>query len=197
MDQDSYLCLAVNGLYSPRLVDLAHIQSTLIPTMQSLVFCTLLAVFGASSAFLLGDGPVHASCKVDWTFGLSCDEVKTKIKAQITAWTSADNCANGGEKCLYTFTSEAATVLKATHSTPVKHYVDDLTFTFTAVDSSNCKVHGYSTSETWYAHLDYSTNYCNLNNLITGSALHQVAGYTETTSDKICTQYSTANCEKY
>lgn len=30
-----------------------------------------------------------------------------------------------------------------------------------------------------------------------GSALHQVAGYTETTSDKICTQYSTANCEKY
>lgn len=39
------------------------------------------------------------------------------------------------------FTSEADTVLKATHTTPVKHYVDDLTFTFTAVDSTNCKVH--------------------------------------------------------
>lgn len=39
------------------------------------------------------------------------------------------------------FTSEAANVLKATHTTPVKHYVDDLTFTLTAVDSSNCKVH--------------------------------------------------------
>lgn len=41
-------------------------------------------------------------CFADRTFGVSCDEVKTKIKAQITAWTSADNCANGGEKCLYT-----------------------------------------------------------------------------------------------
>ena len=30
---------------------------------------------------------------------------------------------------------------------------------------------GYSTSETWYAVLDYGTNYCNLHNLITGTAL--------------------------
>jgi len=29
-------------------------------------------------------------------------------------------------------------------------------------------VQGYSTSETWYAFLDYGTNYCNLHNLITG-----------------------------
>ena len=28
---------------------------------------------------------------------------------------------------------------------------------------------GYSTSETWYAILDYGTNYCNLHNLITGT----------------------------
>lgn len=27
---------------------------------------------------------------------------------------------------------------------------------------------GFSSSETWYAVLDYGTNYCNLNNLITG-----------------------------
>ncbi|XP_062616504.1 uncharacterized protein LOC134278200 [Saccostrea cucullata] len=161
------------------------------------ICCVLFAVLGTSYAFLLGDGPVHASCKVDWTFGTSCDDVKAKIKSQIAAWTSADGCASGGEKCLYTFKSESGNTLKATHETPVHHYVDDLTFTFTQVDASSCKVHGYSTSETWYAHLDYSTNYCNLNNLITGSALHQVAGYTETTSNKICTQYSEANCEKY
>jgi len=27
---------------------------------------------------------------------------------------------------------------------------------------------GYSRSETWYAYLDFGTNYCNLHNLITG-----------------------------
>ena len=27
---------------------------------------------------------------------------------------------------------------------------------------------GYSTSETWYAVLDYSTNYCNMRNLLEG-----------------------------
>lgn len=30
---------------------------------------------------------------------------------------------------------------------------------------------GYSTSETWYAILDYGTNYCNLHNLITGQII--------------------------
>ena len=30
---------------------------------------------------------------------------------------------------------------------------------------------GYSRSETWYAVLDYGTNYCNLHNLITGTTL--------------------------
>lgn len=35
------------------------------------------------------------------TFGVSCDSVKSKLKNQISAWTTADNCKNGGEKCLY------------------------------------------------------------------------------------------------
>ena len=30
-------------------------------------------------------------------------------------------------------------------------------------------IQGYSTSELWYAVLDYGTNYCNLHNLITGN----------------------------
>ena len=32
---------------------------------------------------------------------------------------------------------------------------------------------GFSTSETWYAVLDYGTNYCNLHNLITGEVKGQ------------------------
>ncbi|XP_064614374.1 uncharacterized protein LOC135478040 [Liolophura sinensis] len=140
--------------------------------------------------------PLHASCKVTWTFHTDCASVNKKIVDQMTAWKSADNCANGGEKCLYTIVSHDATTIKGKHTTPVKHYIDDLTFTFIPEDS-NCRVQGYSTSETWYAVLDHSTNYCNLNNLITGSGLHQSSGYTETTNDSACTQYSSANCEKY
>ena len=30
--------------------------------------------------------PLHASCKIDWVFPDSCEEVFTKIVAQITAW---------------------------------------------------------------------------------------------------------------
>ena len=56
---------------------------------------------------------------------------------------------------------------------------------------------GFSTSETWYALLDYGTNYCNLNNLITGAGLDKVTGYAEDTNDDICTQHSIANCTVY
>jgi len=66
---------------------------------------------------------------------------------------------------------------------------------------------GSSSSDTWYAVLDFGTNYCNLNNLITGiylydrflisfikklhliysgAALDKIKGYSETTSDSIC-----------
>ncbi|CAH1257300.1 Hypp1812 [Branchiostoma lanceolatum] len=55
----------------------------------------------------------------------------------------------------------------------------------------------HSTSETWYAYLDYSTNYCNLRNLAEGAGLTESPNFTEVTSDSICTQYSSRNCTKY
>jgi hypothetical protein len=61
---------------------------------------------------------------------------------------------------------------------------------------SNC-VQGYSKSDLWYAILDYGTNYCNLDNLITGAALDKSNGYVETTSDSVCTQYTSRNCDIY
>jgi hypothetical protein len=71
--------------------------------------------------------------------------------------------------------------------------LDDLTITFGAGDQNPCTVHGFSSSETWYAILDFGTNYCNLHNLATATTLQ----FTEKTSDSICTQYSSANCTKY
>ena len=32
---------------------------------------------------------------------MSCTDVQTKLHDQALAWKTADNCQNGGEKCLY------------------------------------------------------------------------------------------------
>ncbi|XP_074622074.1 uncharacterized protein LOC141880517 [Acropora palmata] len=142
-------------------------------------------------------GKLHASCKIEWTWGVNCTMVKDAIIMQIKKWTSADNCKDGGEKCLYMLKEVTDNQIKATHTTPKHHYVDDLTFTFKSNASEFCNVEGYSTSETWYAVLDAGTNYCNLHNLITGAGLDKFAKYSETTSDRVCTQYSSRNCGKY
>jgi hypothetical protein len=140
--------------------------------------------------------PLHASCKIDWTFHAKCCDINTAIADQMKKWESADNCKGGGERCLYNLTSQTSKLITGTHETPVKHYVDDLSFTFVE-NGIACYVHGYSTSQTWYAVLDYGTNYCNLHNIILGSGLDKTAGYVETTSSGQCTQYSTANCDIY
>merc|ERR1712179_766353 len=163
-------------------------------TMESLglILTTLVAVFGFVQA-----GPIHASCKVQWQFpSVSCDTFSSKIQAQAKAWESADNCAQGGEKCLYKISDVSENELKGTHTTPKKHYVDDISFKLTKA-GSGCNVEGFSTSETWYAVLDQGTNYCNLENLVTGSGLNATTGYSESTSNDVCTQQSTADCEKY
>ena len=42
------------------------------------------------------------------------------------------NIRVGGQKCLYAITDQSGMQIKGTHTTPVKHYVDDLTFEFQA-----------------------------------------------------------------
>lgn len=169
-------------------------KNALYRVLAVLCFVGLSFVHAETLTFI--PNPLHASCNVDWTFSMSCDGVTTAIAKQMKTWETADNCKNGGEKCLYHLTSQTPSEIKGTHETPKKHYIDDLTFTFVQ-DGNVCKLHGYSTSETWYAVLDYGTNYCNLHNLITGSGLDKSSGYTELTSDSKCTQYSSANCEVY
>ncbi|KAL9967011.1 hypothetical protein ACROYT_G025165 [Oculina patagonica] len=142
--------------------------------------------------------PLHASCKIDWIWAVNCTFVKTTIVSQIYKWNSTDNCPDGhGEKCLYKLKEVTEDQILATHTTPEHHYVDDLTFTFAKNGSEICNVKGYSTSEVWYAVLDYGTNYCNLHNLITGSGLDKLPKFKETTDNSICTQYTSANCDKY
>ena len=100
-------------------------------------------------------------------------------------------------------------VTMGTHTTPIARYVDDLTFTFIPgdgclVDVRNykslkffiLKIQAYSQSET-LSLLDYGTNYCNLFNLMDGSGLVNDPSFSEDTSNSICTQWSTADCDIY
>jgi len=163
-----------------------------------LILMFAMVLLGSSLCFILREGPSHASCRVDWTFNEDCESLAKSIMDQISKWNGSD-CGSGdnlNEKCKYKMLSYKSSVLKATHTTPTKEYVDDLQFNFKAA-GKGCAVHGFSTSETWYAYLDYSTNYCNLHNLITGAGLDKLDKYTETTSNQVCTQYSSANCERY
>ncbi|XP_067650142.1 uncharacterized protein [Haliotis asinina] len=161
--------------------------------MKSFAVVTLVCLVVAAESFILDGGPAHASCKVDWTFSMKCSDINAAILKQIEAWKGTSGCPTSGEKCLYKLISSSATQIKATRTTRVDHYVDDLTFTLKQ-EASTCKVHGYSRSETWYAVLDFGTNYCNLFNLLDGAGLVKTAGYSETTSDRICTQYSSRDC---
>ncbi|XP_035673556.1 uncharacterized protein LOC118413971 [Branchiostoma floridae] len=167
-----------------------------LPAMGTSLVLVFVVVF---SVYLANGYPIHASCTIDWGFSQNCSAVNASLVKQINTWTSSDNCKNGGEMCLYKFVSASGTELKATHTTPVKNYVDDLTFTFTPGQTAQtkCRVKAHSTSETWYAYLDYSTNYCNLRNLAEGAGLTDTPNFTEVTEDSICTQYSSRNCTKY
>ncbi|XP_067855039.1 uncharacterized protein [Heptranchias perlo] len=158
-----------------------------------LVVCLVL---GALTC--IAGGPLHAQCSVEWTFGIPCNNVYLDLVTQIKEWKTADNCVNGGEKCLYTLKSANEHYIVAEHTTPVHKYVDNLTFRLaSSLDKRSCYVTGSSVSELWYAVFDCGTNYCNLHNLIEGSGLDKVSGYSESTNNFKCTQYSSANCTIY
>ncbi|XP_046638508.1 uncharacterized protein LOC124316548 isoform X1 [Daphnia pulicaria] len=151
------------------------------------------------SFFAVSSYPLHASCRVDWTFGKPCDVVQTALVNQMQKWNmDTQNLCGSGQKCLYEFLTSSPTKVTGTHTTPVKRYVDDVSYTFTPAADNSCSVQGFSTSQTWYAVLDYGTNYCNIKNLVDGSNLGvNDSKYSENTRDAVCTQYSSANCEVY
>lgn len=108
---------------------------------EIVLLASLIAMSQAINIQDLLKGPLHASCKVEWSWpDTSCQDVQTRLLNQIALWTPEDNCKNGGEKCLYTLISQSSNQIKATHKTPVKHYVDDLTFTFTNAGAQSCQV---------------------------------------------------------
>merc|ERR1712080_105065 len=75
-----------------------------------------------------------------------------------------------GQNCLYTVVSTTPDKITGEHRTPVARYIDDITFKFLDTEQG-CSLKGKSSSRTWYAVLDYGTNYCNMRNLMDGARL--------------------------
>ncbi|CAL8110519.1 unnamed protein product [Orchesella dallaii] len=141
--------------------------------------------------------PLHASCNITWTFQQDCTQVRDKLVSQMELWKDDSTCGEG-QKCLYTVGEIKDNELHATHTTPKAKYIDDMNYKFYKNSATGgCNVIGYSTSRIFFALLDFGTNYCNIHNLVEGAGLIDDPHYSELTRDEICTQYTSANCEKY
>merc|ERR1711884_314447 len=105
-----------------------------------------------------------------------------------------------GALCLYVHTETSDKFVKGSHITPVIRYVDDIIFEKLGEDENVCTVHGYSFS-TGPAYYDYTTNYCNMRNLMVGAGLAGLQGYREESSVDLCMQFDRieefGNCNKY
>ena len=161
--------------------------------MAKCVICLLIIFVVVGNVYPY---PWHASCKVTYQFNdINCQSVQTSLIRQFALWNNT-NCGSGKsihQRCRYALKSQSSNLITATHTTPLKLYIDDMMFKFSDADDK-CTIKAFSTSTVWYAVLDFGTNYCNIHNIIFGSGL---TNFTESTSNSICTQFSTANCDRY
>ena len=122
-----------------------------------------------------------------------------------------------GQQCLYIPGDRAEGRVAGSHITPVIRYRDDLFFQAIQGDENSCELFGHSHSTVgpqkqhltlicWLvvkgpAWFDFTTNYCNLRNLMVGTGLAERPGYTEQSSTDLCMQFDRieefGNCNKY
>ncbi|XP_027020051.1 uncharacterized protein LOC113654230 [Tachysurus fulvidraco] len=154
---------------------------------MSVMGVLLLGVGGLLS--VLAAGPLHAHCSVTWTVDIPCFDASSLLVNQIKEWTT-DHCPLKSQKCLFSLTSVIGDDIIATHTTPVMRFIDDITFNFSSTSSDSCEIKGHSTSRSWYTILDSGSNYLNMYSLMRASGLSSAPSFTESTSDRTCTQYS-------
>lgn len=156
-------------------------------TLPLCVSAFVLLIVGILCA--LAAGPLHAQCAVEWKIGVPCFDVSSLLVNQIKEW-STETCPGTSQRCRYALISVNAEDITATHTTPVMRFVDDVTFNLSSPHPDTCDVQGRSVSRSWYAMLDSGTNYLNMYNLMKGSGLSSSPSFTESTSDRLCTQFS-------
>ena len=120
-------------------------------------FAALALVAGVAADSFPSFDSLHAHCAMEVTFS---DSV-TNTHAKFTNLLKNFNDPSNG---IYAIHSDSGSMLWATRTTPVKHYVDDVEFTFTA-DGDKTKISAKSRSQS-LSYYDYDTNYCNMYNVI-------------------------------
>ena len=152
-----------------------------------------------------------AQCRITWNLPITCALARDHIRNQFIEWRenekkgkacpgTSSSCTKlpCGQRCRYTFEKIDATGrIVGYHLTPKYSYRDNITFDFKDKPNNNCEVEGFSKSTISYAYFDFGTNYCNLHNLMEGAKLTDMAGFTESTSTSICTQYDQINCDRF
>ncbi|MCJ8732682.1 hypothetical protein PDJAM_G00214200 [Pangasius djambal] len=138
---------------------------------------------------VLAAGPLHAHCSVTWSVNIPCFDASSLLVNQIKEW-ATESCPPKSQKCLYSLVSVIGDDIIATRASPVMRFTDDITFNFSSTSTDSCEIQGHSTSRSWYTILDSGSNYVNMYNLMRGSGLSSSPSFTESTSDRRCTQYS-------
>ncbi|XP_076684130.1 uncharacterized protein LOC143377094 [Andrena cerasifolii] len=170
------------------------------PTWRCAIYC----IYGALMVLLctvlisvLFPYPLHASCIVKWNINEPCTSTMQQFRSQILRWSPCVNCGPRGGRCLYTLQEpkqDESRVIRAVHLTPSVRTVEAIKIAFEDVNRT-CVATGESVSKEWFRIFDYSTNYCNLHNLVTGIGFDKSPTFFELTVNAICTQYNMAVCD--
>lgn len=122
-----------------------------------IVAAALVAAVSASINNFPSFDALHANCAMRAVYpGEACSTTYSNMRAVILGWKSGDP-----GKGLYDIKEESANnYIWVTRTTPVKRYVDDISFQF-ASTSAGCQVSSKSRSQS-LSYYDFSTNYCNM-----------------------------------
>ena len=126
-------------------------------------FTAALVSATAASSFPSFDA-LHANCALSWNFAGTCDNAYNTLQNTLTNFKDPA----GGNYAIVQKNSPSS--IWVTRTTPVKKYVDDIEFTVGSNVSGSCTMSAKSRSQS-LSYYDYSTNYCNMFNVIRTSGL--------------------------
>ena len=134
--------------------------------LLSMMIALLLGVAGYNAAF-----PVRASCAADFTFNNPCFTVAHEISKRIhgqhlggaDAWHDPHN--NGSYSFIHAMNPPLFKLYRVSGTASRQKYTDVVDLSFSVVNNGTCKMTAHSTS-TVFSILDFSTNWCNMLNLV-------------------------------
>ena len=146
-------------------------------------------------------GPLRAKCALSVNFyGKGCSDVYQTIRSTVESYNPEPSNPGPGGTYALIGAIDGQTV-RATRTTPVKKFVDDIIFEAQSPEQSNgdgCTIKARSRSQTPSVK-DFGTNFCNMWNVLKAVEGEDFA-YTVDTS--VCAGFNTpddpkTNCEKY